>query len=49
MTHESWLEAGTGFVNEGECVFCGQPLDDRTLVDSYAEFLATHTRLSLRM
>ena len=38
MTHESWLEAGTGFVNEGECVFCGQPLDDRTLVDSYAEF-----------
>ena len=38
MTHESWLEVGTGFVDEKECVFCGQPLDSRTLVDSYAEF-----------
>ena len=29
-TLESWLEAGTGFVDEEECAFCGQPLDDRT-------------------
>lgn len=40
MTHESWLEAGTAFVDEDECAFCGQPLDDRTLVDSYAEFFS---------
>ena len=40
MTHESWLESGTAFVDEDECVFCGQPLDDRTLVDSYAEFFS---------
>ena len=38
MLHESWLEAGTAFVDEAECAFCGQPLDDRSLVDSYAEF-----------
>ena len=40
MTHESWLEEGTGFVDEEECAFCGQPLDNRTLVDSYAEFFS---------
>ena len=40
MAHESWLEAGTAFVDEDECAFCGQPLDDRTLVDSYAEFFS---------
>lgn len=40
MTHESWLEAGTAFVDEAECAFCGQPLDDRMLVDSYAEFFS---------
>ncbi|MCB1802451.1 MAG: AAA family ATPase [Gammaproteobacteria bacterium] len=40
MTHESWLEAGTTFVDEAECAFCGQALDDRTLVDSYAEFFS---------
>ena len=40
MTHESWLESGTAFVDEDECAFCGQPLDDRTLVDSYAEFFS---------
>ena len=32
MTLESWLEAGTGLVDKHECVFCGQPLNDRTLV-----------------
>ena len=41
MAHESWLEAGTIFVVEAECAFCGQPLDDRTLVDSYAEFFSS--------
>ena len=40
MTHESWLEAGTTFVDVAECAFCGQALDDRTLVDSYAEFFS---------
>ena len=40
MPHESWLEEGTGFVDEEECAFCGQPLDNRTLVDSYAEFFS---------
>ena len=40
MTHESWLEAGTAFVDVAQCAFCGQPLDDRTLVDSYAEFFS---------
>ncbi len=40
MTHESWLECGTAFVDADECAFCGQPLDDRTLVDSYAEFFS---------
>ena len=40
MTHESWLEAGTAFVDVAECAFCGQSLDDRTLVDSYAEFFS---------
>ena len=40
MTHESWLESGTAFVDEDECAFCGQPLDDRILVDSYAEFFS---------
>lgn len=40
MTHESWLEAGAIFVDEAECSFCGQRLDDRTLVDSYAEFFS---------
>lgn len=40
MTHESWLETGTAFVNKDACAFCGQPLDDRALVDSYAEFFS---------
>ena len=40
MTHENWLEVGTTFVDMAECAFCGQPLDDRTLVDSYAEFFS---------
>lgn len=37
-SYESWLEAGTNFVEGDDCAFCGQPLDDRTLVDSYSEF-----------
>ena len=41
MAHESWLEAGTIFVDEAECAFCGQPLADRMLVDSYAEFFSS--------
>ena len=40
MTYESWLEAGTAFVDKEECLFCGQRLDDRTLVESYAEFFS---------
>ena len=38
MTYESWLEAGTIFVEGDDCAFCGQSLDNRTLIDSYAEF-----------
>lgn len=38
MTHEGWLKAGVAFVNEDECAFCGQPLDERILIDSYAKF-----------
>ena len=40
MAHESWLESGTTFADGDECAFCGQSLDDRTLVDSYAEFFS---------
>ena len=40
MTHETWLEAGVAFMDDEECAFCGQPLNDRTLVDSYAEFFS---------
>ena len=40
-SHESWLETGTVFIDDDECAFCGQALDDRTLVDSYAEFFST--------
>jgi len=40
MSHESWLESGTAFIDEEECAFCGQPLDERTLVDAYAEFFS---------
>ena len=40
MTHESWLESGAAFVEEKECAFCGQPLDNRLLVDSYSEFFS---------
>jgi len=40
MTHESWLEVGASFVDEEECAFCGQPLNDRSLIDSYAEFFS---------
>ncbi len=47
MTHESWLEAGTAFVDEVECAFCGQALNDRMLVDSYVEFFsATYEALA---
>lgn len=50
MTHESWLEAGTAFVDEVECAFCGQLLNDRTLVDSYVEFFsATYEALATDM
>ena len=44
MTHESWLESGAAFVAEDECAFCGQPLHDRTLVDSYAEYFSNAYR-----
>ena len=40
MKHESWLEAGSAFVEEEDCAFCGQFLHDHTLVDSYAEFFS---------
>lgn len=47
MTYESWLESGTAFIDEEECAFCGQPLDERTLVDAYTEFFSdTYKKLA---
>lgn len=38
--HESWLESGGEFVQTDDCPFCGQQLNDRTLVDSYKDFFS---------
>ena len=49
-THESWLESGLPFVDAEDCAFCGQPLEDRTLVDAYkAFFSAAYRELSDRL
>ena len=36
LTHETWLEAGLKFQTADDCVFCGQYLSDRTLINTYA-------------
>ena len=41
MTHESWLQVGVTFAEMEQCAYCGQPLDDRTLVDAYTEFFGS--------
>jgi len=40
MTHESWLEVGTAFPETKGCPYCGQPLQDKTLVDAYKKFFS---------
>jgi wobble nucleotide-excising tRNase len=35
LVHESWLESGEAFVKTKDCPFCGQPLNDRALIDAY--------------
>lgn len=39
--HEGWLETGIRlFATEDFCPFCGQRLNDRTLVDTYKDFFS---------
>lgn len=44
VAHESWLEAGLAFTGAEDCAFCGQPLNDRTLVDAYKAFFSAAYR-----
>lgn len=47
MTHENWLEIGTAYPETGACPYCGQALQDRTLVDAYKDFFsASYKQLS---
>lgn len=47
MTHESWLEIGAAYPETGDCPYCGQALQDRTLVDAYKNFFsASYKQLS---
>lgn len=39
-THESWLEAGLRYLRTDQCPFCGQRLDDRTLIEAYKTFFS---------
>lgn len=40
MTYESWIEIGASFSETGNCPYCGQALQDRTLVDAYKGFFS---------
>ena len=47
MTHENWLEIGAAYPGTGGCPYCGQALEDRTLVDAYKDFFsASYKQLS---
>ncbi|MCS5712782.1 AAA family ATPase [Candidatus Berkiella aquae] len=47
ITHESWLEVGTAFGEADNCPYCGQLLQDRTLVEAYKKFFSEdYKRLS---
>ncbi len=49
-THEQWLDQGRIFEADDECPYCGQGLDDRALVDSYAKiFSAAYRELSQKV
>lgn len=40
ITLEAWLKRGLQFKNSDSCVFCGQALLDRSLIDSYSGFFS---------
>lgn len=40
ITLEAWLKHGLQFKNNDSCMFCGQALLDRSLIDSYSEFFS---------
>ncbi len=40
MAHEVWLEAGLSYEPDDPCPFCGQELQDRSLVDAYRDFFS---------
>lgn len=47
MTHESWLEVGASFPSTDDCPFCGQKIEDKTLVESFKDFFgASYKQLS---
>lgn len=37
MAHEAWLEAGLLYAPDDPCPYCGQKLDDRSLIDAYRD------------
>ena len=46
LSHGAWIEAGQQSQTTDNCAFCGQFLNDRTLVDTYRVFLGRNTRRS---
>ncbi|XOV82902.1 MAG: AAA family ATPase [bacterium] len=40
MSHEAWLETGMSFTPEDPCPYCGQELQDRSLVEAYRDFFS---------
>lgn len=38
LSHEAWIEAGQQYQTTDNCAFCGQFLNDRTLIDTYKVF-----------
>ena len=50
MAHEAWLEAGLAYSPDDPCPFCGQNLDDRSLVDAYRDcFSEAYKELAARI
>lgn len=50
MAHEAWLEAGLAYSPDDPCPFCGQALDDRSLIDAYKDcFSDAYKELSARI
>jgi wobble nucleotide-excising tRNase len=40
LSHEAWIEAGLLYQTSDHCAFCGQFLNDRTLMDTYKVFFS---------